>query len=239
MERLQKVIAESGYTSRRKAEEFIKQGKVKVDGKVVDTLGTKVNENSTIEVCGDIISKQNKVYYILNKPRGVITSVSDEHGRKTVVDLIECEERIYPVGRLDYDTTGPLILTNDGEFANNLMHPRNEIDKVYVCKIEGILDPKSQMILKNGVVIDGVKTSKARVKVRKIDKTTNTSIVEITIHEGRNHQVKKMFESVGYKVLKLKRERISFLDLTGLKSGEYRKLNPKEVKKLYAAANEK
>lgn len=237
MERLQKVIANSGVASRRKAEELILNGRVKVDGKVILELGMKVSDKAKIEVDNVLISKQDKVYYILNKPREIITSTKDEHGRKTVTDLIDEERRIYPVGRLDYDTTGIIILTNDGEFANLLMHPRNEIDKVYVAKVKGIPLPSDLMKLKTGVIIDGVKTKKARVKLKKIDKENNTSIIELTIHEGKNHQVKKMFESIGYEVLKLKREKIAFLDLTGLKSGEYRKLNPKEVNRLYALAN--
>lgn len=239
MERLQKVIANSGVTSRRKAEELILNGKVKVNGKVILTLGTKVDSSDTIDVDGVTISKEDKVYYLLNKPREVIASVSDDKGRKTVVDLINEEKRIYPVGRLDYDTTGALILTNDGELANLLTHPKNEIDKCYVAKIEGILNPKELMMLKNGVLVDGVKTRRARVKVKKIDKKSNTSIVEIIIHEGKNHQVRKMFDSVGHQVIKLKRERIAFLDLTGLNSGEYRKLNHKEVSILYSLVNNK
>ena len=239
MERLQKYIANSGVASRRKAEELILDGKVKVNGKVVRELGAKVSGSETIEVNGNILAKEDKVYYLLNKPRGIISSSNDEVGRKTVVDLIEEDKRIYPVGRLDYDTTGIIILTNDGEIANLLMHPKNEIEKTYVAKINGILSPKDQMILKNGVVIDGVKTSKAKVKVKKIDKENNKSIVELTIHEGKNHIVKKMFAALGYDVEKLKRERIAFLDLTGLKSGEYRKLNIKEVKELYAILNKK
>ncbi len=233
MERLQKVIAESGYTSRRKAEELIKDGKVKVNGIIIKELGTKVSSSDEIIVNDQVLTIEEKVYYLLNKPREVVTTTSDEYNRKTVIDLIDTDKRIYPVGRLDYDTTGLLILTNDGELANRLMHPSNEIDKVYIAKIEGILTPKEMMELKNGVVIDGVKTSKSRVKVRKVDKSNNTSIVEITIHEGKNHQVKRMFEAVGKEVIKLKRERIAFLDLTGLNSGEYRKLNHKEVSKLY------
>ena len=239
MERLQKVIANSGYTSRRKAEELIINGKVKVNGEIVTELGTKVKENDEISINGEILSKEEKVYYLLNKPREVITSSKDEHNRKTVVDLIKENKRIYPVGRLDYDTTGIILLTNDGELANLLMHPKNEIEKVYIAKIDGILAPNELMALKNGVVIDGVKTRRARVKTRKIDKETNTSIVELTIHEGRNHQVKKMFEKVNHEVLKLKRERIAFLDLTGLKSGEYRKLSHKEVSVLYSMINNK
>lgn len=236
MERLQKVIANSGITSRRKAEELILNGKVKVNGRTIITLGTQVGVNDKVEVNGVLISKEEKVYFLLNKPREVITAVSDDKGRKTVVDLINENKRIYPVGRLDYDTTGAIILTNDGEFANLMMHPKNEIDKCYIAKIEGTLSPKELMILKTGVVIDKVKTKRAKVKIRKIDKVNNTSIVEITIHEGRNHQVKKMFESVGHTVLKLKRERIAFLTLEGLKSGEYRKLTHKEVTTLYSLA---
>ena len=233
MERLQKVIAASGVTSRRKAEELITQGKVMVDGIVINELGYKVNGNEEIIVDGIKINKEDKVYYLLNKPRGVVTTTSDEKGRKTVLDLIDDNRRIYPVGRLDYDTTGALILTNDGEFANNLMHPKNEIDKVYIAKISGFLTPSDIMSLKKGVLIDGVKTSKAKVRVRKTDKETRTSIVELTIHEGRNHQVKNMFKVLGYEVIKLKRERIAFLDVKSLSSGEYRVLNPKEVKQLY------
>lgn len=239
MERLQKFIANSGYASRRKAEELISAGKVKVDGKVVTEQGVKVSGSETIEIDGTILSKEDKVYYLLNKPRGIISSSKDEVGRKTVVDLIDEDKRIYPVGRLDYDTTGIIILTNDGEISNLLMHPKNEIEKVYVAKINGILTPKELMLLKNGVVIDGKKTSKAKVKTKKINKEDNTSIVELTIHEGRNHIVKNMFKEIGKEVLKLKRERIAFLDLTGLKSGEYRKLSIKEVKELYAILNKK
>lgn len=235
MERLQKVIANLGYTSRRKAEKLIKDGRVKVNGIEVYELGTKVSASDIIEVEGVFLNKDNtnKVYYLLNKPRGVITSTSDDKGRKTVVDLIETPKRIYPVGRLDYDTTGALILTNDGELANLLMHPRNNIDKVYIAKVNGLIGKKELSFLAQGIYIEGRKTSKGKARIIKYDKKNDTSIVELTIHEGRNHQVKKMFESLGYEVLKLKRERISFLDVNNLKSGEYRLLNPKEIKKLY------
>lgn len=239
MERLQKIIAASGIASRRKAEELIANGKVMVDGVVVTEMGYKVSDGAEVIVNGTKLEKEDKVYYLLNKPRGVVTTTSDDKGRKTVIDLIDDNRRIYPVGRLDYDTTGALILTNDGEFANNLMHPKNEIDKVYIAKINGFLTPSDLMTLKNGVVIDGKKTSKAKVKVRKIDKETRTSIVELVIHEGRNHQVKNMFSVLGYEVLKLKRERIAFLDITNLNSGEYRLLNPKEVKQLYVLTQKK
>jgi len=239
MERLQKVIAASGITSRRKAEEKIASGTVMVDGKVITELGYKVSDGAEIIVNGTKLNKEDKVYYLLNKPRGVVTTTSDEKGRKTVLDLIDDNRRIYPVGRLDYDTTGALILTNDGEFANNLMHPKNEIDKVYIAKINGFLTPNDIILLKNGVMIDGKKTSKAKVKVRKTDRESRTSIVELIIHEGRNHQVKNMFSVLGYEVLKLKRERIAFLDVKSLNSGEYRLLNPKEVKQLYVLTQQK
>ena len=235
MERLQKVIANAGYVSRRKAEELISKGKVKVNGKIVRELGTKVTPTDIIEADGTVISQKDvkKEYYLLNKPRGVVTTTSDDKGRKTVVDLIDTSARIYPVGRLDYDTTGALILTNDGELANLLMHPKNNIQKLYVAKVKGLVGKDVINKLTNGVYIDGIKTSKAKARIKKYDKKTDTSIVELVIHEGRNHQVKNMFKVLGYEVLKLKRESIAFLDIKNLKSGEYRSLTIKEVKKLY------
>lgn len=233
MERLQKVIANSGYCSRRKAEELIFNGEVKVNGKIVTELGTCVDKSDAITVSGKSLTYEQKEYILLNKPRGVITSTNDEKGRKTVLDLIDTDKRLYPVGRLDYDTTGALLLTNDGELANLLMHPKNNIEKLYIAKVNGFVDKESLIKLAKGVYIDNFKTSKAKVRLKKYDKKTNTSIVEIIIHEGKNHQVKKMFEAVGYEVLKLKRERISFLTIDSLKSGEYRYLSLKEVKKLY------
>ncbi len=233
MERIQKVIANYGYCSRRKAEELLLAGKVKVNGRVVTKLGLKVSAKDKIEVNGIPIKKQEKEYIILNKPRGVITSTNDNKNRTTVTDIVNSDKRIYPVGRLDYETTGLLILTNDGELANLLMHPKNEVPKTYIAKIEGILSKEGIKKLEKGIIIDKFKTSPSKIKVRKINRRKNTSIVEITIHEGRNHQVKKMFLSVGHKVLKLKRERISFLTLQGLNSGEYRHLSNKEVRLLY------
>ena len=233
MERLQKIIALSGYASRRKAEDLIKAGKVMVNGKVVRELGTKANFSDDILIDGKKIEREEKEYSIFNKPRGVITSTSDDKGRKVVTDYFETNKRLYPVGRLDYDTTGLLILTNDGELANLIMHPRNEIEKQYIAKLEGIIKGEEINKLKNGIVLDGTKCIPKRVKLREFDKKTNTSIVEIVICEGKNHEVKRLFESVSFNVLKLKRERIGFLTLGKLKSGEYRKLNPKEVKQLY------
>ena len=232
MERLQKVIANSGYCSRRKAEELIKNGKVMVNGKKIEELGFKVDGNDIITVENKILKKENKEYILLYKPRGVVTTTSDEKGRKTVLDLIETNKRLYPVGRLDYDTSGLLLLTNDGELTNILIHPKNEIDKVYIAKINGIMNGLEIKTLEKGVLIDGKKTAPCKVKVRKKEK--DSSIIELTIHEGKNHQVKKMFETIGFKVLKLKREKLAFLNLSGLKPGEYRYLSIKEVKMLYS-----
>lgn len=235
MERLQKVIASYGYASRRKAEDLIRHGKVLVNGKVITELGTKVLANDIIGIDGVIINKDVKhEYYLLNKPRQVISSVEDKLGRITVRDLINTEARIYPVGRLDYDTTGLIILTNDGDFANMLMHPSYEIEKTYVAKINKVLDKDDINKLKKGIVIDNRKVDIKRFKVRKKDVEKNTSIVELTIVEGRNHIVKKIFESMRIDVIKLSRVSYAFLTLDGLKSGEYRKLSIKEIKKLYA-----
>lgn len=235
MERLQKVIAQAGIASRRKAEELITEGKVKVNGKIVTELGTKVSDKDQIEVENNLIEKEIKEYYLLNKPRGVVTTTQDDKNRKTVVDLIPTNARIYPVGRLDYDTTGALLLTNDGDFANILMHPKHEVAKVYVAKVKGIIKGEQINRLKDGVEIEpGIIVKGERVKLKKTDSKSNTSMVQITITEGKNHQVKKMFEAVGFEVVKLKREKIAFFDLKDLQSGEYRKLTPKEVSKVFS-----
>ena len=235
MERVQKVISKLGYASRRKAEELIRDGRVLINDKVA-SIGDKVINSDIIKIDNIVLDKSNandKVYYLLNKPRGVLSTVSDDKNRNTVVSLIDTDKRIYPIGRLDYDTTGVILLTNDGELTNKLLHPKNNVDKVYIAKIKGIINGSDIFKLKNGVVISGIKTSKSRVKLKSYNKKSNTSLVEITIHEGRNHQVKKMFESIGYEVIKLTRVKFSFLDCKNLKSGEYRMLTNKEVKRLY------
>ncbi|WP_160721430.1 23S rRNA pseudouridine(2605) synthase RluB [Bacillus sp. USDA818B3_A] len=239
MERLQKVIARAGIASRRKAEELIKEGKVKVNGKVVTELGLKVTPSDRVEVNEVQIEKEEPVYFLLYKPRGVISSVSDDKGRKVVTDYFShYKERIFPVGRLDYDTSGLLLLTNDGEFANLLMHPKNEIDKVYVAKTKGIPLKENLRKLERGIHLEDGKTAPARVKLLSADRNKQTAIVEIAIHEGRNRQVRRMFEAIGNEVLKLKRERYGFLTLSGLRAGEARELTPHEVKQLRALASD-
>ncbi|EAF1806366.1 rRNA pseudouridine synthase, partial [Listeria monocytogenes] len=216
MERLQKVIANAGITSRRKAEKLIQEGKVTVNGKVVTELGVKVSGTERIEVEGIQLTKEEHRYFLFYKPRGTVSAVTDDKGRTTVADYFaDIPERLYPVGRLDYDTSGLLLMTNDGDFANLLMHPKNEVSKTYIARIKGIPEREVIRQLERGVVIDGRKTAPAKVKVRSSDKTKDKAIVEITIHEGRNRQVRKMFEAVGFEVQKLSREEYSFLNLRG------------------------
>lgn len=235
MERLQKVIADAGVTSRRKAEDLIINGKVRVNGEVVKTLGVKVSGNDIVEVNGVMLQNEKvKKYYLLNKPRGVISSAHDEKNRPTVVQYIDTDARIYPVGRLDYDTTGLIILTNDGELANILAHPRNKIPKTYIAKIEGLLNKDDIERLKSGIMIDGRKVAVEDFKIRDKDFDKKTSLVEVTIVEGRNHIVKRMFESLKHPVIRLSRIKIAFLEIGKLKSGQYRELTIKEIKKLYS-----
>lgn len=237
MERLQKYLSFCGIASRRKSEELILAGKVKVNGKVVTELGIKVSEKDEVEVENMEVYRKEKEYYLLYKPEKTICSVSDEKGRTTVVDLIETDEKIFPVGRLDYDTTGLLLLTNDGELTNKLTHPKGFVEKTYIAKVSGIVTGKEIHELEEGIELEGVKTKKARAKLKKIDKKNNKTYVELTITEGRNHQVKNMFAALGHKVLKLKRISYAFFDLKGMKIGEYRRLTSKEVKQLYNYVN--
>lgn len=235
--RINKFIAHAGVASRRKAEELIRQGLVTLNGQVVKELATTVKSGDQVEVEGVPIYNEEKVYYLLHKPKGVISSVSDDKGRKTVVDLLpQVKERIYPVGRLDWDTSGVLLLTNDGDFTDEMIHPRNEIDKVYVARIKGIANKDNLRPLTQGVLVDGKKTKPAVYEILKVDVAKERSVVQLTIHEGRNHQVKKMFEAIGMPVDKLSRTKFGNLDLTGLRPGEARRLNKKDISRLHELA---
>lgn len=231
LERLQKRIANSGYTSRRKAETLISEGKVKVNGTTVTELGTKVKPSDMIEVEGIKIELEDKIYILFHKPTQVITSVSDDRGRTVVTDYFkDIEARIYPVGRLDYDTSGLLLLTNDGEFTNLMTHPRYQIKKKYVAKLTGYLMREEVKALEKGIELEDGMTQPAEVKVKKQDKDKNTTLVEITITEGRNRQVRRMFEHFGHQVTKLSRIEYGPLNVVGLNAGEGRVLTPHEVK---------
>lgn len=234
MERLQKVIASAGICSRRKAEELIVNGEVFVNGKVCCELGTKVSENDRIMVSGKpLFNKEKKVYLVLNKPRNTIASAKDDRGRKTVLDCLEgIKQRVYPVGRLDYDTTGVLLLTNDGDLSNKLTHPSHEIDKVYIATCKGEISKDDLLLLEEGVVIDNKKTSPCKATLSKYNKEKDKSVVILTIHEGRNHQVKKMFEAIGKEVIKLHRDSFAGISSKGLYEGQFRKLTFDEVKML-------
>lgn len=233
MERLQKVMAHAGVASRRKCEELIQKGHVEVNGQLVTELGFKVSPIDKIEVDGVPLYKERPVYYLFHKPQKVISAVADDKGRRVVTDFFpDSMERIYPVGRLDYDTSGLLLLTNDGEFAQLLMHPKYHIDKTYVAKVKGIPDLKQLKLLRYGVKIDGKKTSPAKVQVLSSDHEKQTARIQLTIHEGWNHQVKNMLMAVGLPVMRLKREQFGFLTLENLPVGYWRPLKKQEVTKL-------
>ena len=240
MDRLQKIIAASGLTSRRKAEEWILQGRVKVDGQVVTELGVKPRKGALIEVDGKAIAREDKVYYVMNKPKKVLCTLNDEHDRRTVVDLMtDVPQRVFPVGRLGYDTTGVLIMTNDGEFANEIIHPRYHIAKVYEVTINGILKTEEIKQLEQGVVLDdGIKTLPAKLWVTNKDFAHEQTMFELTIQEGRNRQIKRMLEVFGYEVRRLHRRSLGPITVRGLNPGEYRLMKPFEVKQLRRLANE-
>ncbi|MCK5761458.1 MAG: rRNA pseudouridine synthase [Candidatus Izimaplasma sp.] len=232
MERLQKVIARSGYTSRRKAEDLITAGKVKVNNKIVTILGTKVTTKDIIHVEGNLIKAEEKVYYVLYKPEGYVSTTNDEFGRKTVLDLVPNMKRVYPVGRLDYDTSGVLLLTNDGDFTNSMTSPKNHVEKEYVVKMAGLLRKEESALLSRGIKLDTYTTKRARIKDVAYNQKNLTTVATITITEGKYHQVKKMFEATGHKVLKLKRVKFGFVTLENMKIGEHRLLKPYELKQL-------
>ena len=233
--RLQKYMAECGVASRRKAEELIKQGKVQVNGKVITELGTKINSDKDIvKYDGKLVKQATKlVYILLNKPIGYVTTTKDQFNRETVLDLIKnVKGRVVPVGRLDMYTSGALILTNDGNFTYKITHPSHEINKTYIATIRGIITEEEVNKLKNGVKIDDYTTRPAKVKIMKTDIEKNISRIEITIHEGKNRQVRKMCEAIGRNVMALHRTKIGDINVKDLKIGEWRYLTPKEVEKL-------
>lgn len=230
--RLQKYLASCGVASRRKCEEYILDGKVSVNGEVVRTLGTKVEENDLVTFNDKPIQLEDQfVYYMLNKPVGYVTSMQDEKQRPIVIDLLkESQYRVYPIGRLDYNTSGLLLLTNDGELTYRLTHPKHEVKKCYEVKVKGILTKEAQNQLKNGVLLDGRQTAPAGLKIVQLgEKSTR---FHLTIHEGRNRQVRRMCEAVGYIVLSLKRISIGKLTLGHLALGDYRLLTKEEIQYL-------
>ncbi len=236
-ERLQKVLASCGVASRRKCEEIITAGRVKVNGVVFTELGTKVSKNDKIELDDKPLDRLEKVYYVINKPTGYLTSMSDPYNRRIVMDLIDPEirkSRVFPVGRLDYDTSGVLLLTNDGELSYKLTRSNKEIAKEYQVRVDGIITQEAIVSLMKGVMIDGIVTKRAKVDVVSLDRKNSSSLITIEITEGRNRQVRKMCEAVGFPVKKLKRISFAGITLEGLSIGDYRPLKPHEVKKLYS-----
>ncbi|HHW67878.1 pseudouridine synthase [Defluviitalea raffinosedens] len=228
--RLQKFLADAGIASRRKAEEYILQGKVKVNGQVVTSLGTKINPDQDIVYYNDkkVEIKKKKIYLLLNKPENYVTTVNDQFNRPTVMNLLHSvPERVYPVGRLDYNTSGLLLLTNDGDLTYKITHPKHHIDKVYLATVKGIPSEASLNKLRRGVVIDDYKTAPAKVEM--IHTSSNNATLQITIHEGRNRQVRKMCEAIGHPVIRLKRIAIGKILLGDLPVGKYRSLTPKEI----------
>lgn len=232
MERLQKVIAQSGVASRRKAEQLMKDGLVTVNGEVVTEMGTKVSDKDKVEVEGVPLTKENKVYILYYKPTSEISSVGDDRERKSVTDSFQhFEERIYPVGRLDYDTSGILLMTNDGDFTQLMTHPKYEVTKTYRVKIDGVLKRDEQRQFMKGIKLEDGMTAPCHLKVVR-DRKDKNMILDITLHEGRNRQVRRMFEHFNLNVVKLTRTHFDFLSLHGLSEGEYRFIKPHEVKKL-------
>lgn len=230
--RLNKFLSAAGVCSRRKADELIQSGKVQVNGEVISELGTIINEkNDEIMVDGKIASLPvSHLYFKLNKPKGYACTASDEHGRKTIYELIDCDERLFSIGRLDYDTEGLIILTNDGDFANKVAHPSYEIEKEYVVKVKGDMLESELAVLRKGVVENGVRMPKAGIK--KLGFDGECSRLSVIIHEGQNHQVRRMFAAIGKDVKFLKRQRIGSVVLGGLKRGEYRPLRAEEISSL-------
>ncbi len=232
--RLQKYIAKSGVASRRKAEELILEGKIQVNGKTITELGTKVNPEKVIVTYNGkrLKIEEEFVYILLNKPIGYVTTVKDQFGRDSVLDLVKIKEHLVPVGRLDMYTSGALILTNDGDFVYKVTHPKHEIEKTYTVTIKGIVKNEEVEMLRKGVKIEDYTTKPAKVKILKTDEEKNISRLEITIHEGKNRQVRKMCELVGHKVLALHRSKIAGIGVKDIPLGKWRFMKEKEIRKI-------
>lgn len=235
--RLQKYLAENGVASRRKCEELILSGRVKVNGKIVDTLGTKINPQKDVVLFDDKKienGREKKVYILLNKPIGVVTTVDDQFQRECIMDIVKVKERIVPVGRLDMYTSGALILTNDGDFVYKVTHPKHEINKTYTVTVKGIVTENDLEQLRNGVIIDdNYKTKPADAKIIKLDKEKNITRLEIKIHEGKNRQVRKMCEAINKKVMALHRSKIGNISVKSLKIGEWKYLTKDEINNIF------
>ena len=234
-ERLQKFIANQGICSRRKAEEYITSGRIKVNGNVIMELGTKIDPSKdVVEVDGKKISNISgkKVYILLNKPIGYVTTTRDQFNRNTVLDLVNVKEKVLPVGRLDMYTSGAIILSNDGDFIYKITHPKYEVEKTYNVTLKGQVTDEEIEQLRNGVQIENYVTGKAKVKILRIDKEKDLSRVELIIHEGKNREVRKMCEAIGRKVLALHRTKIGNISVKDLRLGTWRYLKPNEIKSL-------
>lgn len=237
-ERLQKVLSHAGVCSRRKAEELITKGQVRVNGRVVRELGSEADPmRDTIEVMGEVIRRERPKYFLFYKPDRVITSLSDPEGRRTVADYFRnVRERVFPVGRLDYHSEGAILMMNDGELDNLLTHPRYQVNKVYEVTVRGRFSPKAAEKMAKGVKIDTGMTAPCEIEILEYNKEKNKTKVRMTLHEGKNREIRKMMEVFHHMVFELVRVQYAFLTLNGLKRGEYRKLTREEVKKLYDLA---
>lgn len=231
--RINKFIAASGVASRRKAESLVLEGRIRVNGEVIQDLSYQVDEeNDRVTFDSEEISVRNEkpVYIMINKPEGYITSVKDQFGRKSVSDLVsDIKERIYPVGRLDYETSGLLIMTNDGDLTYKITHPKHEMDKVYIASVRGMISQEEKHNFENGLKIEDYITSKAKLKVIKYDKDKNYSVCKVTIHEGKNRQVRKMFQAINHPTMNLKRVQVGKINIGNLEIGKYRELTRDEV----------
>jgi 23S rRNA pseudouridine2605 synthase len=236
MVRLQKALADAGVASRRKAEELITSGQIKVNGVVVTELGFKVSDSDEILFNDELVIREEKVYYLLNKPTGYVSTVKDEKGRKTVLDLLnkdEVSERVYPVGRLDSDTAGVILLTNDGDLTYKLTHPKHEVEKEYLARVKGIVVRNKAKEIQKGVIIDKDYLAKPKlVRVVELDKEKQTTLLSIVLTEGRNREVRKIMEAAGFPVINLTRIRFAHLTTEGVGRGYYRALKIHEIKQL-------